>query len=769
MAATTDAPTSAPATTDGDDIHVEALKRYERGFQKDRKNIDAAYYDLRFAADEDGLSQWDDKSRQERDTQGRPILTVNKCGQFVRQVTGDMRQMRPAIKCVPVDDRGDKEVAKTILPGMIRYIENRSDAQGTYFAAADSQVTAGIGHWRVLTEYADADTFEQELRIAPVEDGVAVVWDPDAILPTREDAMFCFVPVDMSRAAFEEQYPGKSADALTTVPEFFRSWFGDDHVRIAEYWFKEPAKRTLALLPDGGVDDLTDAEPDEIAAAKAQGARIEKRDGFKVRRAVISASDVLEEPTDWPGRHIPIIPVLGEVTKIGRDIVRRGVIRALRDPQRLYNYAISADAEVIALQPKAPFIGTKKHFDDHRDEWETANRENWPYLEYTPDPEAPGTKPERVSPPMSSVGIQELLSVSQADMNAVTGIYPASLGAASNEVSGRAIQARQREGDTGTFVYIDNFSRAIRHTARILIDLIPHVYDTARTILIVGEDGKIDKLDINQPALGDDGMTPITLRDVTIGAYHVVVEMGPSYSTKREEARDGIQGLMQALGPQAMLVADLFAKSQDWPLADQISKRLQALLPPQIQQIEAQESGEPPPPQMPPPPPSPEQQMAMEQHQARMQQQQQQQQFDGARLQLDQQKLQVEMAKINAEIQKAQLDHEATLAGHAATAAQKEPDPRVDELAQAVQGLSDMVMQIAQAIQQQQQAPPPDVSQGLAQLADHLGQQQQAHTQALADLISKPRRSTLVRGPDGRPSGAVSMIEPEPEPGALPN
>jgi hypothetical protein len=768
MAATTDAPTPAPAKTDGDDIHAEALKQYERGFQKDRKNIDAAYYDLRFAADEDGLSQWDDKSRQERDSQGRPILTVNKCGQFVRQVTGDMRQMRPAIKCVPVDDRGDKEVAKTILPGMIRYIENRSDAQGTYFAAADSQVTAGIGHWRVLTEYADADTFEQELRIAPVEDGVAVVWDPDAILPTREDAMFCFVPVDMSRAAFEQQYPGKSADALTTVPEFFRSWFGDDHVRIAEYWYKEPAKRTLGLLPDGGVDDLTDAKPDEIAAAKAAGARIETRDGFKVRRAVISASDVLEEPTDWPGRHIPIIPVLGEVTKIGRDIVRRGVIRALRDPQRLYNYAISADAEVIALQPKAPFIGTKKHFDDHRDEWETANTQNWPYLEYTPDPEAPGTKPERVSPPMSSVGIQELLSVSQADMNAVTGIYPASLGAASNEVSGRAIQARQREGDTGTFVYIDNFSRAIRHTARILIDLIPHVYDTARTILIVGEDGKIDKLDINQPALGDDGMTPITLRDVTIGAYHVVVEMGPSYSTKREEAREGIQGLMQALGPQAMLVADLFAKSQDWPLADQISKRLQALLPPQIQQIEAQESGEPPPPQLPPPPPSPEQQAAMEQQQQQMVQQQNQQQLDAANHDLGLQKIALEHRKVDAEMEKIQHEQNMRQSEQNAAAQAGAVEQRIEQITEAVAQLGQMVEQVIGVVQQTTSAMPDMLAahqQQVGQLGDQLaGMMAETHRAVMA-----PRKSTLVRGADGRPSHAVSTIEMAPPPGALPN
>jgi hypothetical protein len=241
-------------------------------------------------------------------------------------------------------------------------------------------------------------------------------------------------------------------------------------------------------------------------------------------------------------------------------------------------------------------------------------------------------------------------------MQQVTGIYPAALGAPSNEISGKAIQARQREGDTGTFNYIEAFGRAIRRTGQIILDLIPHVYDTERSIQIVGEDGKVALQKINQAALSQhDGVTPVTLNDVTIGSYHMIVEMGPSFSTKREEARDGMQTLMQSLGPQAVpLIADLYVKQQDFPLADKIADRLHMMLPPPVLAKEAQENGEPPPPMPGPPPPPPEMQI-------KMQQAQQEHALDAARLQFEQQRAQAEdqrklaEAHLNAETARAKI------------------------------------------------------------------------------------------------------------------
>jgi hypothetical protein len=715
------------ATDQSSDVHAEALLRYESGYEKDRKNQDLAYEDLRFLTEE---GQWEARAKQEREAEGRPILTINKCPQFVRQVTGDIRQLRPAIKVVPVDDMASKDVATKILPGMLRYIEQRSDAKGAYFAAADQQVGAGIGHVRVYTEVASGTTMDQEICIGAVEDGISVIWDPDSIHPTRRDAEWCFVPIDMARRTFEKKYPDASSDPLTESKEMFYTWFTDDHVRVTEYWCKTPIKRRLAMYPEGAIVDLTDdkdgakqadvdaynANVDQQMAAPSmsgipmqagptqppqlpQHVEIEERDSYQVERYVISARDILEGPEIWPGAHIPIAPALGEETKIGREIIRKGILRALKDVQRLYNYSISADAEVVALQPKAPYKGTRKNFEKYQDQWETANSRNWPFLEYEPDPANGGAAPAREPPPLSSSGIRELLLVASEDMSAVTGIYPAALGAKSNETSGRAITARQREGDTGTYVYIENFGRMVQRVGEIVVDLIPHIYDTKRTIRIVGEDGKIDMMEINKEVIdpNGDGIATVVMNDLTVGTYEVAVEMGPSYATRREEARDGMQSFMQAAGPEvAQIYIDLFARMQDWPLSDKIAKRAQLLLPQPIQQMEAKESGEPPPPPMPPPPPSPEQQLEV----AKLQHTQQMDQQKNA---LDLKKIEAEFARIDADIQMANRTHEAAMAGHALTLHQhqnptgKDAD-KVDALADAVAQLNSIVSDMANAL-----------------------------------------------------------------------
>lgn len=696
--------------SEDEDIHAVFIRNYERDYNKEEQNIIAAYDDLKFRAATD---QWDEQDKKARGI-NRPALTIDKTSQFVRQVTGDIRQMRPAIKVVPVDDLASQDVAGKVMPGMIRYIEQRSDAQGGYFAAADSQVACGVGHLRVSTEYASQETFNQEIRISAVEDGVAVVWDADSVLPTREDAKHCTVPVDMSRAAFEAKYSDAGEASIPNAPTCFTDWTSDDYVRVAEYWVKESVKKQLAVFPNGSIDDLTDAEPDELEAAQAAGAVFEEREGHKICRYIMSASEVLEGPTDWPGPDIPIVPMWGEEIRIGRQIIRRGIVRPLKPVQQMYNYAASTYTESLALQPKAPFVGTDVQFRDFPEDWEGANNQNLPYLRYTVDPKAPGI-PQRSQPPVSSTGLKELMALAQGDMSAVTGIYPAALGAASNETSGRAITARQREGDTGTFVYVDNFARAIRRVGKIVVNLIPYIYDTPRTVRIVGEDGKIDHVSINKPDVDGKGL-PTTLNDVTVGAYDVVIEMGPSFSTKREEARDGMQAFLQAMGPSAApLFIDLFAKQQDWPLSDKIAKRAMAVLPPHIQAMEAQEAGEPMP-NIPQPPPSPEEQAKLAEDKRTNDLEQQKHQIETGKLML-------ENKKIEADLEIARMNHEATMAGHAAAAVQSQQpqqpdqpqqpqqaqggqDPRVDALADAVKQLRDIVMEIAQAVAQQQQAPP---------------------------------------------------------------
>jgi hypothetical protein len=776
-------------------VHKEAVDRYQDGWEKDRENQGEAYDDLKFLAENE--AQWDTRALQERRAENRPILTVNKVPQFVRQVTGDIRQLRPAIHVVPVDEKASGMLAVDVLPEMVRYVERRSDAKAAYFNAADQMVAAGIGHCRVFTEYAAGTTLNQEIAIGVMPDGISVIWDPDSIELTRKDALFCFVPVDLTRKRAEKKWAGKAFDApLNTTNEAFAGWSSDDYVRVTEYWRKYPCKRELAIYPDGQIVDLTNDSYEETAESGAEaqfedeasepeaadkagpkradaiagGAEFEFRDSYRIERYIMSGTEILEGPEMWPGRHIPIVPFVGEEVKIGRRVVRRGIVRVLKDVQRLYNYAISADAEAVALQPKAPFKGTRKNFENFLDQWETANTRNWPFLEYDPDPENGGRPPEREPPPLASTGIRDLLNTATGDMSAVTGIYPASLGQQGNETSGKAITARQREGDTGTFLYVEAFGRAIERTGQIVVDLIPHIYDAQRTLRVVGDDGKTTQLEINKEIIdpNGDGIDTITFNDLTVGSYEVTVEMGPSFSTQREEARDGMQSLMQALGPQvAPLLADLFVKGQDFPLADQISQRMRFLLPPQIAAAEAAKSGEPPPPQPPPPPPSPEQQQAMAELAAKQEELKGRVAIEGAKADVQKQQIAADLVKVNVDLEKARMTHRQIMAGHAANVTTSQIDS-LDAHADRAHEAGMAAMEGAAAANGGNGA----ANGGSAPAAPASDDQQQQQIDALIDAVSRLQQAVVhiadSIGQGGAPRPPGPMPPPPPPPGPPP-
>jgi hypothetical protein len=395
-----------------------------------------------------------------------------------------------------------------------------------------------------------------------------------------------------------------------------------------------------------------------VKKCKDEGADLKTRDGFKVYRSLITLGHVLEEPEEWPGRYIPIIRAAGEEVRIGRRRVVHGVVRFLKDPCILYNFARSAQAETFGLAPKSPWLGTDKNFAEYADEWETANETNWPYLRYTPDPANGNAAPQRQPGAAPSPGLSEAVALAAQDQQRVTGIYNTSLGAPSNEASGVAIRARESQTDVGNVVYIEGFSLAVAHTGTVILDLIPHVYDHERMVQIQDEAGKVTSVTINRaivsdrladapddpidldgdttPQAGDDdydddegnGEDGGKVRDasidtdpsgtkqdhvsmdidtgdayendVTVGSYAIAFDTGPAYSTKREEAKDGMAQLIQSAPQVVPLILDLYVKAQDWPMASEIAERLQAVLPPPIQaQIaleRARQAGQPVPP-----------------------------------------------------------------------------------------------------------------------------------------------------------------------------
>lgn len=597
-------PAKKAAGGDKGKIHAEAMKRFDNAWDFDRENRDEALDDLKFAAGE----QWPEAVLTEREGEGRPCLTINRLPQFVRQVIGDIRQNKPQIKVRAVGGGATEEVAD-VLNGLIRNIEVQSRADQAYVTAAENSAYCGMGHWRITTEYSSNDGFEQDIRIKRLPNPFSVLWDPLAQELDKGDAKYCFVTDRISRAEFKEQFPGaqvvdfeQGQDEVAEQGLERADWWGEDTVRIAEYWVIKMVKKRLGLMADGRVIDIEEAIA-EAGSEPPPGFFVRERevDAPEVCQYLMSGAEILKGPAVWAGRMIPIVTVPGEEIHIGERIVRRGIVRDAKDPQRVFNYMRSASVEIVALQPKAPFMATPAQVAGYEQMWKDAGKKNTGVLLYNPDPEAGSAMPQRVQPPTASQGLLSETGLAAEDMKAVTGIYDASLGQRSNETSGRAIMARQREGDVGTFVYVDNLSTGIERTGRILVDLIPKIYDTARVVRILHEDGSDEPVEINRAVRErapspDGGVVDKVLNDLTVGEYDVTVTVGPSYSTKRIEAADSMMAFVQAVPQAGALVADLVARNMDWPGADKIAERLKKVLPPGIDDEEGAQPPAPPPP-----------------------------------------------------------------------------------------------------------------------------------------------------------------------------
>ena len=525
----------------------------------------------------------------------RPCLTMNKLPQHVRQVTNDQRQNRPSIKVIPVDDRADVEVAE-IFDGMMRHIEYISDADVAYDTACENQVTYGEGYFRLLTEYCDDASFDQDIKIGRVRNSFSVYMDPTIQDPCGADAKWCFITEDILREDYERMFPDaapvSTLMSLGVGDQSLSQWISQDTVRIAEYFYIDYERKTLNLYP--GNVSVVEGEPEDkqMKAMGMKPVRTRQVDVQKVKWCKINGYEILEE-RDWAGRYIPVIRVVGNEFEVDGRLYVSGLVRNAKDAQRMYNYWVSQEAEMLALAPKAPFIGYAGQFEGFEQQWKTANTQNWPYLEINPDAtDGQGAVlplPQRAMPPMAQTGLIQAKMGAAEDIKSTTGQYDASLGATSNERSGRAILARERQGDTGTYHFVDNLARAVRHAGRQLVDLIPKIYDTQRIARIIGLDGqtKMAKVDPTQPEpvrkiVDQAGVVIDKIYNLGIGKYDVCVTTGPSYMTKRQEALEAMSQLLQA-NPQLWAVAgDLFVKNMDWPGAQEMAARFAKTIDPKL-------------------------------------------------------------------------------------------------------------------------------------------------------------------------------------------
>ena len=525
----------------------------------------------------------------------RPCLTINKLPQHVRQVTNDQRQNRPSAKVIPVDDDADIEIAD-IFNGMIRHIEYISDADVAYDTACENQVSYGEGYIRLLTEYSDDDTFEQDIKIGRVRNSFSVYMDPTIQDPTGADAKWCFVTEDLTKAEYTRLYP--DAAPITTLQSLgvgdqsISNWLNEDTIRVADYYYIDYDRATLNQYPGNQTAFNGTPEDKMLRAHFGKPTKSRESDRPRVKYCKINGYEILAE-NEWAGKWIPVIRIVGNEFEVDGRLYVSGLVRNAKDAQRMYNYWVSQEAEMLALAPKAPFIGYGGQFEGYESQWKTANTQNWPYLEVNPDvTDGQGAVlplPQRAQPPMASSGLLQAKAGAAEDIKSTTGQYNASLGMGSNERSGKAILARQREGDVGTYHYGDNLARGVRHIARQLIDLIPKIYDTQRVARIIGEDGETKMVKINpdqpQPVnkiVDQQGVVVEKIYNPGVGKYDVVATTGPGYATKRQEALEAMAQLLQG-NPQLWQVAgDLFVKNMDWPGAQEMSKRFAKTIDPKL-------------------------------------------------------------------------------------------------------------------------------------------------------------------------------------------
>lgn len=559
---------------------ADVRKRFDDDAAADADNRAAAREDFLFVAGE----QWGDRIERKRHAAKKPVLTVNRLPAFVGQVLGNRRLAETSIHVHP-DRNGTEHIAR-LRQGIIRAIERFSRAQIAYNKAHENQVIGGEGNFQIVFTETDDDIFSQDATIEAIPDPMAVVWDRSSVEPTGRDATWCYVFDYITKNEFKASYPEARIQDFDTDPyaaEVFRQssgWYQQDMVRIMSVWRMRVRQRTLVLVnrldpetgqPDGNeVVDITD-NPDgdwrQRVVRDENGRPFIRRVRDRYAQMYITNGlELLEGPFDYPISRIPVFRAVGWEIFVDQKRMRWGLIRFLKDPQRLHNYWRSVIAEKLMGAPKNEWLAADRAVEGREDDFRNAAKSDDPLLIYNADA---GVPPQKMPPIEVETALIQEAGMSAQDLRDVSNLHEASLGQVSNEVSGRAIMARQRVGETGTLIYQQNLNLAIEECGRVLNELIPSLYPTQRRALILGEDDQVQSVAVNA-----DGNSA-----VGTGKYAVTITTGPSYATKRIEAQEGMLNMVNAMPQTMAIAADKIVEAQDWPGAEDIARRLRSQLP----------------------------------------------------------------------------------------------------------------------------------------------------------------------------------------------
>lgn len=576
-------PVAKDYVPEGFDSVADFLKdmrdEYNKDYDFDRENRDEALEDKKFTAGQ----QWDPVVLQDR--AGLPCLVINSVPQFIAQLVGDWRENKRGVKVLPMEE-GDKDLSD-VRADLIRSIETQSRADRVYDMAFESAVQCGDGAFRVAVEYAKDDVFDQDIFIRPIEDALSVVWDRLSVDPTGRDARHCFVDDLIPMKDFERKWPDAKPSELS-VREYNQMvserWVEQEGVRVTEYWRLIDRNRMLVLFEDGSVR-FVDNDLDELIQKHGAPQRSRVAPCTYAQMHLVTGFDILSGPYEYRLNRLPIIRMCGRVVNLAGNRVRYGIVRFMKDSARLRNFHRSVAAEQLGYAPKAQWIATESAVEGYEDELRRAHLTRDPLIKVS-DEAVIGQNIQRLDPPKWQAALHQEAEANVQDMKDVTGIHDASLGIKSNETSGRAINARQREGDIAAITYYDNGNAAVLEAGDVMNQLISQIYDGTRIIRIIGEDEKLKFLKINDP---NDPRSP----DLSVGKYDVTLSTGASYSTRRVEAAQAMMDAVQ-VWPQLLQVAgDIVAKAQDWPGADDLAERLKKTIPQQFLDPEDRQGPDP--------------------------------------------------------------------------------------------------------------------------------------------------------------------------------
>jgi len=557
---------------DKDAVHREALEKFSQVQNGERNQRILATEDLKFCHDESG--QWDDIALERR--KGRPCYTINRVAGAVSQLIGDYRQNRTDITILPAE-KGDDELA-SVFTGLIRNIESGLDSVNAYDSAFQEMVVGGYGGWRIVTEFED-DGFDQEIKIKPIINATSSLWFGPSETVTKHDAKWAFLTVDMPRSEYELKFPKASISDFSQEKLAYMQSCGwidgaGDTVKVAEYWVKEPATKTIGLMSDGRVLNLDEESQilDELAADGITLIKQRKVASHNVVMYLMNGVEVIEGPMAWAGKYIPLIPVYGHTAVIEKQTYHRGIVRFAKDANRIYNYATSMQIETSALTPKDPYWYTPAMVEGHESKYRTFNTSNSPFMPYNPDPNTGGGPPIRSGSPSVQDAFIHQVNQASMDLYHTTGMQPPSMGINPELKSGKAIIAQEKLGDRGSYIYTDNIAKSREHAAYCLLDLIPKIYDTERQIQVQLQDGVTESHIINQKVVDEQTGDEVIVNDLSLGKYRITINVGPSFNTQREESAEKLLELIQASPAFESIAMDLIA--QDLPVLQ--SKELTA-------------------------------------------------------------------------------------------------------------------------------------------------------------------------------------------------